>query len=126
MVMLEDDGVFTVLIAATRAAVPDLMADHRLQLEGDVLDDVRRVRPTTQPGDEAATRTDTAVMFDEARHCTDESLVEVVHVRGRDVVILTDRQVHTNDGALRPEVDAARRMQRRNANFRRGIGPRDC
>ena len=49
VLVLEHERVLALDVAAARASEADVVADHRLQLERDVLDDVRRVRAAPQP-----------------------------------------------------------------------------
>ena len=69
--VLEDERVLPLDVAAARATEADVVADHRLQLERDVLDDVRRVRAAAQPHDEAAALADRAAVLDQPGHRAD-------------------------------------------------------
>jgi hypothetical protein len=78
--VLEHDRVLTRDVATACAAVAHVVPDPPLQLEGDVLDDVRRVRPAAEPGDEAAALADAAAMLDQAGQRRDERAGHAGHV----------------------------------------------
>jgi hypothetical protein len=80
VLVLEDERVFPVDVAAARLSEADVVPHHRLQLERDVLDDVRRVRAASQPENEPAALADRAAVLHQPRHRADEALREARHV----------------------------------------------
>src|SRR5690606_35297542 len=65
--MLEDDGVLTLPPASAGPPVPDAMTDRRLDLQSDVLDDVRGVSPPPKTLYETSRRADAAAMVAQPR-----------------------------------------------------------
>jgi hypothetical protein len=74
--MLEDNRELAVNVAASRAAKSDVMANHRLQLERDMLDDVGSVCPALESSNESPALTNAAAVLFQARHHRNERLSE--------------------------------------------------
>src|SRR2546423_2746718 len=70
--VLENNHVLTDGISSPRPAVSYLVADHSLQLESDVLDDVGAIGAALEANDESAGLANAAAVIPESRHCLHE------------------------------------------------------
>ena len=122
--MLEHDRELAVDVTATRAAESDLVPDHILQLECDMLYDVRGVSASLQTSDESAGLTNAATVVLETRHRSNEKLGEPRYVRGRNCRIRSNGNVHPCDGPAGPVIRPARSMERRDSELDRRVGQR--
>jgi hypothetical protein len=68
MNVLEHESVLAIYVATARAAVSNIVSNHRLQLESDVLHDVRRIGAVTQANDESAVFPDAAPVLVQTGH----------------------------------------------------------
>ena len=118
MQVLEDQCVFPGAVASPGAAVTDIVTNHSLQLERDVLDDVGAVSTTLQANDEPARLTDAAAMIPETGHRRQERLRQAGDVGGGDVLVGADGQIHSGYRQPRPVVRSAGGMERRHPDFR--------
>ena len=66
--VLEHECELAFVVATARAAVSDVMADHRLKLERYVLDDVRSVGAVAKANDESSSLANAAAMFFKTGH----------------------------------------------------------
>ena len=66
--VLENESVLTFVVATASATVSNVVTDHRLKLERDVLDNVWCVRAVAQTHDETAALADAAPMLLETWH----------------------------------------------------------
>ena len=109
-------------VAPPSATITDVMPDHRLKLERDMLDYVRCVRTVAKAHDESTPLADAAPMLDQSRHRLYQCFSESGNISGRDLLVRTDRDVHSHDRARRPEVRTAGRVQRRHPDLDGWIG----
>src|SRR6266550_1040764 len=110
--MLEHDREFTIHVATSSFSESHGVADHALQLECNMLDDVRRVGPTLESRDETSALADAATMLFQSWHPRHERFSKTRHICRRNVFIRADSNVHARHRLSRPEICAARRMQR--------------
>ena len=102
--MLENNQVLTDGITSPRAAVAYFVANHSLQLEGDVLDDVGAIGASLEASDESARLANAAAMISEARHRLHQRLRESWNVGGRDVLVSANGEVHSGYRQSRPVI----------------------
>jgi hypothetical protein len=120
--MLEDERVFSGFVATPRSAVADVVADHPLQLEGYVLDDVREIRSALETNDESAGLADAAAVIVQSGHRGDERGGDPADIRRRDVLVRTNGEIHARDRQPRPVIGSTRGVERRHPDFRERIG----
>src|SRR5687768_3884186 len=109
--VLEDDGVLSGSVAGARSSIADIVSDHALQFQGDVLDDVAKVGSALQPYDKPAGLPDAAPVVSQSRHRRHESLGQSGNISRGDVLVSADVQVHPGYRALRPVVRSARGVE---------------
>src|SRR5688500_16532431 len=86
----------------------DIAAGECLELEGDMLEDVRDVGAAFEPGDETARISPGTGMLLEGREIPEESLVEARHVRGGNGLQITEPNVGGDHRSQTPVVRAAK------------------
>jgi hypothetical protein len=121
--VLEHESVFAFVVTTARTAVSNIVADHRLKLECYMLDDVWRVGAVAEPDDESPSLADAATVFFQARHGGNECFSKSRHVGGGDVFVCTHDEIHSHHRPRRPEICAARGMQRRHPDLDCRIRP---
>ena len=105
------------------ASEADVAAGQGLQLERDVLEDVRDVRPLLQPLDEppGVRRASIRARWSVGRRL-DQALGESREIGGRYGVERAERNVAGDDGRETPEVGTAKRADARDPEL---LGPRN-
>src|SRR4029079_18296740 len=78
--VLEDERVFARYVPTASAPVAHIMTDHCLQLERNVLDDMRGVGSVAESHDETTALSNAAAMLDQSRHCFHERIGKSGHV----------------------------------------------
>ena len=99
--------VDAVLRGLPRPAETDGRARQALELEGDVLQDVRLVRPSPEPLEEPAALADAAAMLDHRRQPGHQPLVEPGKFVGRRILERTEIDPRLEDGEIGPDVGPA-------------------